>query len=336
MEPTPDEALLTAYLDGELTPQDRQVLEQRLANEPELRQRLTVLEETWHYLDLLEQDGVDVEKIETTLKIATISVSNVPFAPPNINRWVMWVIRGLAVLVGAVLFVLPFQIGKRSSLDDPSFRRQIERLDMYLDIANDDEGLELLRHLAVKRVFLPPLPQDVPSIDPSEYEPRSSLGLTLMTLSHSLIGSRDKSGDTALYPVFYKNLQKYNNVLSKEKKEQIRKLHRDIEQAPQQTELLLTLHNFYHWRNSLQSYEKFALRQSLSLEEKIADIIKLKTRLDRLLPEDVVAMPSEIVGIEESKRLAETLTHMPLDQQVWLLNEEPILIINDLKQRSYR
>jgi hypothetical protein len=332
MEPTPDEALLTAYLDGELTPQDRQRLEQRLADDPELRQRLTVLEETWHYLDLLEQDGIDVEKIETTLKIAAISVSNISFVPPNVSRWLTW---GLALLVGTALFAVPFQIGKRSALDDPSFRRQIERLDMYLDITNDDEGLKLLRYLAVQRVFLPPLPQDVPPIDPSGYEPSRHIGLTLAAFSNSVIGSWDDFDDAALYPVFYKNLQKYNTILSPEKKEQIRKLHRDIESAPQQMELLLTLQNFYHWRNSLQSYEKIALRQPKPLEEKAADIIDLKTRLDRLLPEDAIVMPSEIVGIEESKRLADTLTNMPLEQQVWLLNEEPILIINDLKQRSY-
>ena len=108
MEPTLDEALLTAYLDGELEPLERQGLEQRLADEPELRQRLTLLEETWHCLDLLEKESVDAENIETTLKTAAIAVSVPSFLPVGTNRWRRW---SLAAVVGLVLFVVTFKIG---------------------------------------------------------------------------------------------------------------------------------------------------------------------------------------------------------------------------------
>ena len=108
MEPTFDEALLTAYLDGELEPLERQGLEQRLADEPELRQRLILLEETWHCLDLLEKECVDAEKIETTLKTAAIIVSMPSFLPMTTNRWGRW---SIAAVAGLVLFVVTFKIG---------------------------------------------------------------------------------------------------------------------------------------------------------------------------------------------------------------------------------
>ena len=120
VEPTLDEALLTAYLDGELEPSERQCLEQRFADEPELRQRLTLLEETWHCLDLLEKEGADAEKIEMTLKTAAISVQPPPFLPVQMNRWGRW---SLAAFVGLVLFVLTFQIGNRPPDDSPSARK---------------------------------------------------------------------------------------------------------------------------------------------------------------------------------------------------------------------
>lgn len=114
MEPTLEDALLTAYLDGELEPLERQGLEQRLANEPELRQRLTLLEETWHCLDLLEKESVDAEKIETTLKIAAIAVSVPSFFPVRTNRWGQW---SIAAVVGLVLLTITFKIGSRTPDD---------------------------------------------------------------------------------------------------------------------------------------------------------------------------------------------------------------------------
>ena len=108
MKPTLEDSLLTAYLDGELEPLERQGLEQRLADEPELRQRLVLLEETWHCLDLLERESADAEKIETTLKTAAIAVSVPFFLPVEISRWGRW---SLAAVVGLVLLVVTFKIG---------------------------------------------------------------------------------------------------------------------------------------------------------------------------------------------------------------------------------
>ena len=326
MEPTPDETLLTAYLDGELSPSERQHLEQRLANEPELRQRLTLLEETWHCLDVLEQENIDAEQIETTLKIAAVSESELPFASSKISRFAR---RSIALLVGLVAFLITFQIGRQSPLDDPSFRRMIERLEMYRAIV-DDGGIELVRQLAVDRVFLPPLSNGEQSVDPKGYEP-SPRGWLSNSFSYSVIGYHNEFDDAELYQLLSRNIQTYNRLPSKTAK-QIRKLHSDIEAAPRRDDLLATVQNYYHWFKALQPYEKDAIRKRKLTVDRVAAIIDMKVRLERRPGGSTMA--SEIVGIEEGNRLAETLAELTPWRKERLLNEEPIRIINELKQSS--
>jgi len=329
MEPTQDEALLTAYLDGELTPQDRQLLEQRLADEPELRQHLTVLEETWHYLDLLDRESTDAEKIETTMRVTAVSMSVPSFLPPKISRLSEY---ALALIVGIAAFAVMFTLGKRSEFDDPSFRRMVKRLDMYHTIS-EDGGLEFLRLLAMERVFLPPLPEGTPPGKPNEYEPDFFSVWVPSAFVDPAILCRDEYSDAEFYQLFHKNIQTYR-LLSRETAELIRQLHRSIEGAPRSVELVLTLQNYYYWRKSLPSYEREVLKKIETFKEKAAYVTELKNRLAPLLPEDIMPMPSEIIGIEESKHLAEMLAELPPVYQELLMGGEPIQMINGFKKWS--
>ena len=308
MEPTPDEALLTAYLDGELTPEERQHLEQRFADEPELRQRLTVLEETWHYLDLLEHDSADVEKIETTMRVAAVSVAGSSLASAKTSRLGKW---SIALLAGLTLFAVTFYFGRQDPMNDYSFRLMMERLDTYLAVADGDD-FALVQQLTDNRVFLPPPLEDEPLIDQAS----------------------SRAENAELYQLCYQNSQRFFK-LPWGKRRAIWNLHRSIEMEVRHTELALTLQNYAYWHKSLQPYERSELQKSKSLDEKIANIIKLKDRLDKLLPYDAPAMPSELVGIEETPHLAGTLARLPHWQKERLLNNAPLLIIHELKQLSY-
>jgi hypothetical protein len=224
----------------------------------------------------------------------------------KINRWGRW---GLVVLAGLTLFVVTFQIGKLTPLEAPSFRRMIERLDMYLAIINEENGVEFLQQLAEKHVFLP--------------------------LTDHPITEKQCPQDDELYRLlFHRNLERLKAMTPNEV-EHVVALHRAIEESPQRMELLLTLQNYSCWHRSLQSYDRLASSPPKPLEEKVADIIKLKTRRYEFQPEDTDFMFSEIVGTATSKLLAETLAKQPPRQKDDLLNEEPIVLIYQLEQRSH-
>jgi hypothetical protein len=243
----------------------------------------------------------------------SMSLPSLPLTSLKINRWGKWRIAALSALAGLTLFIVTFQFGSLSLFDAPSFRRMIERLDMYLTIVDEEDGLKLLQQLAEKRDFLPP----------------SHTG-------DSPIVSRNLVEDGELVRLmFYRNRERFFD-LNWKKAEQIQQLHRAIEECAvkERVELLLTLQNYHYWHKSLQSYERAALSQSKPIEEKVVDIVELKALLDRLQPEYADLMFSEIVGREKSKCLVETLATLSIWEKNSLLNEEPIVIVNKLKQLS--
>lgn len=64
-----DELALIAYLDDELIPDEKEKLEQRLRNEPQLREKLSELNQTWDVLNFLDAQTTEPEKVCKTLQI---------------------------------------------------------------------------------------------------------------------------------------------------------------------------------------------------------------------------------------------------------------------------
>lgn len=69
LQPDPDDESLVAYLDGELTGDERRKLEQRLIDEQALRQRLQSLQRGWDMLEYLPKPAADERLVQTTLEL---------------------------------------------------------------------------------------------------------------------------------------------------------------------------------------------------------------------------------------------------------------------------
>lgn len=72
-EMNPEEELLVAYLDGEVEPEERRELEDRLAGEPQLRQKLVELDSSWRALNYLEPDRTDRDLVRSTMELICVN-----------------------------------------------------------------------------------------------------------------------------------------------------------------------------------------------------------------------------------------------------------------------
>ncbi|MDR0705828.1 MAG: hypothetical protein LBF88_12705 [Planctomycetaceae bacterium] len=332
-----DEAILVEYLDGELSLQNRRIVESRLAAEPEFRETLTRLEESWKLLDLLERDDTDKKLVESTLETVVFSAEQ---SVAEIQKQTKRRSFVKIVLTGVLLFLIfgfAFHLGEGFAPDKNYWLRIaspiIDRLDMYLTVIDDDP--ELLRLLAERRLFLPTLPDGAKPINPNEYRPSSSVRiLDSLTVYHPSFAElkrrvkRIENLDKSLYNRFYNNCKKFQE-LSWDKKQKLKELHENIERSPRRNELFQTLQNYYNWRKSLQSYEKTDLRRPLPAAERVEQIAALKSRLDANQPETVtVPLLSEIY--KSNADLAKTLDRLSMQEKEILLNTTPAQIIGIL------
>jgi hypothetical protein len=341
-----DETILIEYLDGELSIDSRREVEERLANEPELREKLAQLEHDWECLDLLDKVKTDKQLVATTLETIIASVNNTKklLRPKKQSRF-RFVRLAFFVFFTLLVFFFSFRFGERLVPDDNFMLRVespiIERLDQYLMLLDDDPELSLLRLLAERRVFLPPAAQN-DNIVPNDFLPSSQVRiLDAFSLYPSFAEFQRRAIqlenlDKTLYNRFYWSNNRFRQ-LNPDKRNSLRTIHENIESAPRSRELYITLRNYYTWFRALQTYEKASIRRAnLTLEERVDQIAALKKQLDADQPYPNVSNPSLPAAItmvkkeDNVRRLAETLTKT--DHKI--LDSPPDLILETLDRIS--
>ncbi|MDR1491488.1 MAG: hypothetical protein LBT05_02010 [Planctomycetaceae bacterium] len=153
----PDEELLIAYLDGELDSKNVRLTEDRLSQESELREKMTVLEQTWNLLDSLEIVPVDKTLVRSTLEVVALTIEKE--LHEGEKNFEQRKIPDFLITLAIVLLcgVIGYQI---MSLYRLSVDRQIlndtpiiQQMNIYKEIGNFD----FLKELAKERVFDSPL-----------------------------------------------------------------------------------------------------------------------------------------------------------------------------------
>jgi hypothetical protein len=104
---TPDIDELVAYLDGELSAEDARLVERRLANDADYRQKLTELEQAWSALDALPQTAAGENFARTTIEMVAVaaekdlSTTKVEVEATEARRKWLTVAAGVAIAVAA-------------------------------------------------------------------------------------------------------------------------------------------------------------------------------------------------------------------------------------------
>ncbi len=163
----PDVELLIAYLDGELDAQAVRRMEDRLSVEPDLREKMTTLEQTWNMLDELETVPADKELVRSTMEVVALTIEkelNETGKTAVQRKWLdRLILIATLLMFGVIGYQLVTLVGirmKNQIVDDIPI---IRNMAMYKEIGSFD----FLKALSEKRVFDPPAEDDAAAELPS-------------------------------------------------------------------------------------------------------------------------------------------------------------------------
>lgn len=140
--------LLVAYLDGELPPEERVVLETRLGRDSSLRKRLRTLQHGWDMLDELPMATPSAVLLESTIRMAAMEASQGKSATDssNTNRWLkskrLWISL-------ATLFCFGVGVAAARVRERQQFRSQLSELPiaMHVDAYLNATDISMMRTL---------------------------------------------------------------------------------------------------------------------------------------------------------------------------------------------
>ena len=147
---------LNAYLDGELSAEDRNQLERDLADDPRLQSELQGLQRAWDLLDSLPRSEVGDGFAQSTVEMIAVSAADELTAVRTPPPRRVWFDRLLAAAGAAVAAVAGFIVvdAVRSRADEALVRDLpvIERIDTY---GRSEQGttVDFLRTLHDKKLF---------------------------------------------------------------------------------------------------------------------------------------------------------------------------------------
>lgn len=142
----PDDELLVAYLDGELSSREENLLMDRLLSDQELNRRLQLLQEGWDWLDKLPDATPNEKLVESTLELVVADI--VKAKPKSGSLWSRY--RLPLSLAGVCLAAVLVTFGVAAAIKANDYQQQLhdlavaESLDAYL-YGGD---MELMRQLA--------------------------------------------------------------------------------------------------------------------------------------------------------------------------------------------
>ncbi len=259
------EEQLVAYLDGELDAEAARRIEERLAAEPELREALNRLEQTWEMLDELGSTPVGESFTRTTLEMVTVAAEEdvqhaLAEAPLRRRRHLWMACAGVlaATAAGFLAAHLALPNSNRQLLHDLPV---LENLDEYRQV----DDIDFLRLLKEQNLFPLPPPTGVPVQEP----PRAA-NMTVGDMEKML-----KNMPPAEKAELSQRKEIFDNLTSLEQAK-LRELDREVQKDEDSAEIRRLMHDYYEWWKSLPPISRNELSLLSSPQERIKRIEQLK------------------------------------------------------------
>jgi hypothetical protein len=156
----PEMEILVAYLDGELDAQSVRQMEDRLAVEPDLREKMTSLEQTWNMLHELETVSADKELVRSTMEVVTLTIAKELSVDEKLLEKRKWfdrlILLATVLMFGVIGYQLTTLVGIRTR------KQRAEDIPIILNIGKYKEigSFDFLKALSNERVFDEPVEED--------------------------------------------------------------------------------------------------------------------------------------------------------------------------------
>jgi hypothetical protein len=277
---------LVAYLDGELDDATARSLEERLARDTRVRDRLRELSGSWDLLDALPRATLDDKFARTTVEMVSLAASEdlaseqIRAAARKRRRWMLGAICALAAaMIGFAAFMFAFPNPNAELLADLPL---VENLDAYDAI----DSVDFVRQLHAAGVF------GDEAVDMS-VQPESESSPPAAGVLDDDPGAR-RERLLAMDATQKQELRrKFDRLQSfpDEKKAQLRELDQELRSDPEADRLLETLRQYHGWLLMHSPLERSEL-QKLSPADRLARIRQLKRDETNLL----------LVGLSDDER----------------------------------
>ncbi|MBQ4203151.1 MAG: hypothetical protein II655_05580 [Thermoguttaceae bacterium] len=240
----PIEEEISAYLDGELTPEERGAFEAKIANQPELKARVEEVRLAWDALEALEADDPDLELTEKTVdrlnsetqtELKTLEAQET--RKRRLFRTVGLAGAAAAFAIGYLLFSVLFpSVEKRRERD----YRVVERLPLLVAI-DDINYLYALEEANLFNRFR------APNAAPGAPNPAPFSGPAPDTAAAPETAPAEKTYQELKEDrSFYRRQERFES-LDKPTQKKLRALYRQISESPNADRLWSTLDAYARW-----------------------------------------------------------------------------------------
>jgi len=156
----PDVEILVAYLDGELDVQSVRQMEDRLAIDPDLREKMASLEQTWNMLNELETVSVDKELVRSTMEVVTLTIEKELSDDEQRVEKRKWFDRLILLATIFMFGVIGYQLATLVGIQGKKQFAQDIPIILNISKYKEIDSFVFLRALSEKRVFDEPTEVD--------------------------------------------------------------------------------------------------------------------------------------------------------------------------------